>query len=201
MLLCVCSHRYEVNPEYVAALQAAGLHFVGTDDRQVRMEIVELDREAHPFFFAAQYHPEFQSHPHRPSPPFHGFILAASGQLDGALPMPATLRRRTPSTSSSAGSTPGSPSRPYAAKPPLAPGAASDGLGPSAAAATAGGGSGAASSGNSPARPVRQVSLSNLPPSTTVGAIAPAEGSRGAGGAGGAGGVTVPEGTFRASAC
>jgi hypothetical protein len=36
---------YEVNPEYVAQLQAAGLFFVGTDDRNQRMEIVELDRE------------------------------------------------------------------------------------------------------------------------------------------------------------
>ena len=38
-------HRYEVNPEAVAPLTAAGLHFVGTDDRSQRMEIVELDRE------------------------------------------------------------------------------------------------------------------------------------------------------------
>jgi hypothetical protein len=42
----------------------------------------------HPFFFGCQYHPEFQSHPHRPSPPFFAFILAASGQLEGNLPLP-----------------------------------------------------------------------------------------------------------------
>lgn len=75
-------HRYEVNPDYVPALTNAGLIFSGTDDRSQRMEIVELDRAAHPFFFACQYHPEFQSHPGAPSPPFHGFVLAASGQAD-----------------------------------------------------------------------------------------------------------------------
>jgi hypothetical protein len=87
-------HRYEVNPEYVGPLQGAGLHFTGTDDRGVRMEIVELDRREHPFFFAVQYHPEFQSHPHRPSPPFLGLIYAAAGQLAANLPLPIAADRR-----------------------------------------------------------------------------------------------------------
>jgi len=93
-------HRYEVNPAYVDRLQSAGLIFSGKDaELGNRMEIVELERVSsstsssssssssigspittHPFFFASQYHPEFQSHPHRPSPPFFGFVLAASGQ-------------------------------------------------------------------------------------------------------------------------
>jgi CTP synthase (UTP-ammonia lyase) len=128
-------HRYEVNPEIVPRLQAAGLIIAGTDERNSRMEIIELPRgraeeceggsgaggdaspaaaaaaaaaasaaaapsspagagaaaaggggstpATHPFFLGCQYHPEFQSHPHRPSPPFLGFVLAASGQ--GAL--------------------------------------------------------------------------------------------------------------------
>ena len=76
-----------MRPDAVPHLQAAGLHITGTDERNQRMEIVELPREGegpntHPFFFSCQYHPEFQSHPHRPSPPFHGFVLAASGQGD-----------------------------------------------------------------------------------------------------------------------
>jgi hypothetical protein len=83
-----------VNPEYVGPLQGAGLHFTGTDDRGVRMEIVELDRREHPFFFAVQYHPEFQSHPHRPSPPFLGLIYAAAGQLEENLPLPIAADRR-----------------------------------------------------------------------------------------------------------
>ncbi|TMW55960.1 hypothetical protein Poli38472_008608 [Pythium oligandrum] len=76
-------HRYEVNPEFVSTIRDAGLNFVGTDDKAVRMQIVELDRDVHPFYFASQYHPEFKSHPNNPSPPFYGLILAASGQLDG----------------------------------------------------------------------------------------------------------------------
>lgn len=81
-------HRYEVNPEVVEALQAKGLHFVGVDETATRMEIVERPRSEHPFFLGVQFHPEFLSRPMRPSPPFHGLLLAASGQLDAALPLP-----------------------------------------------------------------------------------------------------------------
>ncbi|KAJ2780757.1 CTP synthase ura7 [Coemansia javaensis] len=77
-------HRYEVNPELVAELEAAGLHFVGRDvETGERMEILEL--EAHPYFVAAQYHPEYLTRPLGPSPPFLGLLLAASGQLDAYL--------------------------------------------------------------------------------------------------------------------
>ena len=52
-------HRYEVNPEMVEELEAAGLRFVGRDETGVRMEIVELGPEHdHPFFVGAQFHPE-----------------------------------------------------------------------------------------------------------------------------------------------
>lgn len=78
-------HRYEVNPELVAPLEEAGLRFVGKDDTRTRMEIVELDQEVHPFFFGTQYHPEFQSRPLEPSPPFLGLILASCGMLDDYL--------------------------------------------------------------------------------------------------------------------
>jgi CTP synthase len=66
-------HRYEVDPEYIADLQAAGLVFSGSWGN--RMEIAEVP--GHPFFFATQFHPEFKSRPTRPSPPFLGFIEAA----------------------------------------------------------------------------------------------------------------------------
>jgi len=65
-------HRYEVNPEYIDDLAAAGLVFSGTSGR--RMEIVELPD--HPFFFGTQFHPEFRSRPTRASPPFVGFLDA-----------------------------------------------------------------------------------------------------------------------------
>ncbi len=71
-------HRYEVNPELIERLEAAGLTFVGKDETGQRCEILEL--LDHPYFVAVQYHPEFKSRPGRPSPPFLGLILAASGQ-------------------------------------------------------------------------------------------------------------------------
>ena len=73
-------HRYEVNPEYVQALTDAGLVFSGVDESGVRMECLELSSSAHPFFFACQYHPEFQSRPFRPAPPFFGFVSASAGK-------------------------------------------------------------------------------------------------------------------------
>ena len=78
-------HRYEVNPEVVPELEKAGLRFVGKDDTGTRMEIVELPRTKHPFYFAAQFHPEFKSRPQNPSPPFYGFLLAASGDFPQGL--------------------------------------------------------------------------------------------------------------------
>ncbi|KAJ2868334.1 CTP synthase ura7 [Coemansia aciculifera] len=77
-------HRYEVNPEKVAAFEAKGLHFVGRDaETGERMEILELAN--HPYYVAAQYHPEYLTRPLSPSPPFLGLLLAASGQLDAYL--------------------------------------------------------------------------------------------------------------------
>jgi CTP synthase (UTP-ammonia lyase) len=48
--------RYEVNPEMVPQLEAAGLMFVGKDETGERMEVVELQESpsGHPFYAAAQ---------------------------------------------------------------------------------------------------------------------------------------------------
>ena len=79
-------HRYEVNPELVDQIDAVGLKFVGKDfETRSRMEIAELSRSVHPYYVGCQYHPEFQSRPLGPSPPFLGLILAASGMLDDFL--------------------------------------------------------------------------------------------------------------------
>mmetsp|Transcript_6044 Transcript_6044/g.9235 ORF Transcript_6044/g.9235 Transcript_6044/m.9235 type:complete len:554 (-) Transcript_6044:276-1937(-) len=74
-------HRYEVNPEYVDQIHGAGLLFVGRDDN--RMEVAELS--SHPYYVGCQYHPEFQSRPLKPSPPFLGLLLAATGGLEDYL--------------------------------------------------------------------------------------------------------------------
>ncbi|PVV02394.1 hypothetical protein BB560_003153 [Smittium megazygosporum] len=77
-------HRYEVNPEIVPQLESNGLKFVAKDaDTGNRMEIIEL--EGHPYFVASQFHPECISRPLKPSPPFIGLLLAASGLLESHL--------------------------------------------------------------------------------------------------------------------
>ena len=68
-------HRYEVNPGYIDRLESAGWHFTGRSECGTRMEIGELD--GHPFFMAAQFHPEFRSRPGRPSPLHQGLVDAA----------------------------------------------------------------------------------------------------------------------------
>lgn len=63
-------HRYEVNPEYIERLEAAGLSFVGKDDTGKRMEVALVD--SHPYYVTVQFHPEYLSRPLTPSPPFLG---------------------------------------------------------------------------------------------------------------------------------
>jgi CTP synthase len=78
-------HRYEVNPEKVDAVHDGGLRFVGRDETGERMEIAELPQSEHPYYLGCQFHPEFLSRPLKPSPPFHGLILAATGMLEDHL--------------------------------------------------------------------------------------------------------------------
>ncbi|KAI4374359.1 hypothetical protein MLD38_012364 [Melastoma candidum] len=73
-------HRYEVNPELIGKLEDAGLKFVGKDESGKRMEIVELP--SHQYYVGVQFHPEFKSRPWRPSAPFLGLVLAATGRLN-----------------------------------------------------------------------------------------------------------------------
>ncbi len=68
-------HRYEVNEDYVAQLEAAGLVVAGRNPESGLVEVVEL-RE-HPWFVGVQYHPEFLSRPNRAHPLFRDFVGAA----------------------------------------------------------------------------------------------------------------------------
>jgi CTP synthase len=71
-------HRYEVNPEYIERLEAAGLKFSGrspVDDRL--MEIAELPKSEHPFMLGTQFHPELRARPLSPHPLFTAFIKAS----------------------------------------------------------------------------------------------------------------------------
>ncbi len=71
-------HRYEVNVNYRAQLEATGLRFSGMSPDGVLPEIVE--RPGHPWFVGVQYHPELKSKPFAPHPLFAGFIEAAVRQ-------------------------------------------------------------------------------------------------------------------------
>jgi CTP synthase len=70
-------HRYEVNPDYVQQLEAAGLVFSGRSPDGHLMEIAELPREQHPFMLGTQAHPELKARPLAPHPLFNAFIKAA----------------------------------------------------------------------------------------------------------------------------
>ncbi len=68
-------HRYEVNPDYIERIEAAGMKYVGRAPDKIRMEVFEL--EGHPYFVGCQFHPELKSRPNRPAPLFVGLVSAA----------------------------------------------------------------------------------------------------------------------------
>ena len=67
-------HRYEVNNNYIADLEKAGLKIGGRSEDGELVEIVEI--EDHPWFLACQFHPEFTSTPRQGHPLFIGFVEA-----------------------------------------------------------------------------------------------------------------------------
>jgi len=71
-------HRYEVNVNYRAQLEAAGLRFSGMSPDGLLPENVE--RVDHPWFVGVQAHPELTSKPFAPHPLFRSFIEAAVKQ-------------------------------------------------------------------------------------------------------------------------
>lgn len=68
-------HRYEVNPEYVKALEDGGLIFSGKASNENIMQIMEL--EDHPYFIAGQFHPELKSSLLKPAKLFYSLLKAA----------------------------------------------------------------------------------------------------------------------------
>jgi CTP synthase len=70
-------HRYEFNPEFRAVLEKEGLIFSGISPDGKFVEMIELPREAHPFFVACQFHPEYKSKPLNAHPLFVSFVRAA----------------------------------------------------------------------------------------------------------------------------
>ena len=82
-------HRYEVDPTYVERIEAAGLVFSGRHPDFPIMQVLEFPRDGetrpdgsdapitHPYFMAAQFHPELTGRPLRPQPLFLGLLAAA----------------------------------------------------------------------------------------------------------------------------
>ncbi|MDH3239383.1 MAG: CTP synthase [Alphaproteobacteria bacterium] len=71
-------HRYEVNINYRAQLEQAGLRVAGLSPDGRLPEIVEL--AGHPWFIGVQFHPELKSKPFQPHPLFSSFVGAAVHQ-------------------------------------------------------------------------------------------------------------------------
>jgi len=68
-------HRYEFNNHYRDQFSEAGMIFSGQSPDGALVEIVEL--ADHPWFVAAQFHPEFKSKPLAAHPLFADFVAAA----------------------------------------------------------------------------------------------------------------------------
>ncbi|HEU5120375.1 MAG TPA: CTP synthase (glutamine hydrolyzing), partial [Candidatus Nitrosocosmicus sp.] len=70
-------HRYEFNQEYLNLLEKKGMKFTGSSDEGRRIEVLEIPN--HRFYFAIQFHGEFQSRPGLPEPAFESFVKACLG--------------------------------------------------------------------------------------------------------------------------
>ena len=73
-------HRYEVNASYIEKLERVGLQFTGMSPDGKLPEIVELEKDQHPWFVGVQFHPELKSRPFEPHPLFVAFVKAAREQ-------------------------------------------------------------------------------------------------------------------------
>ncbi len=73
-------HRYEVNNAYRKTLTDNGMTLSGKSPDGELVEMVEI--EAHPWFLACQFHPEFQSTPLSAHPLFRDFVAAALSKRD-----------------------------------------------------------------------------------------------------------------------
>lgn len=76
-------HRYEVNNHLLPKIEAAGLQVTGRSADKKLVEIIE--NPDHPWFVAAQFHPEFTSTPRDGHGLFTGFIKAAGQYQQGEL--------------------------------------------------------------------------------------------------------------------
>jgi CTP synthase len=68
-------HRFEFNNDYKEMFEKAGFKATGINPDSGLVEIIEI--ENHPYFLAAQFHPEYKSTVMNPHPLFVSFVKAA----------------------------------------------------------------------------------------------------------------------------
>ena len=69
-------HRYEFNQNYRQMIEKYGIVLSGYSDNGRRIEMLEIPN--HKFYFAVQYHSEFNSRPGKPEQAFDAFVNAAA---------------------------------------------------------------------------------------------------------------------------
>ncbi len=70
-------HRFEFNNKFREIFQAHGMIIAGVLPDDSLVEIIELQKEIHPWFVGSQFHPELKSRPNHPHPLFREFVNAA----------------------------------------------------------------------------------------------------------------------------
>ncbi len=77
-------HRFEFNNNFREIFKEHGLKIAGVLPDDSLVEIVELEKDLHPWFVGCQFHPELKSRPNHPHPLFREFINAAQNYLKNA---------------------------------------------------------------------------------------------------------------------
>ena len=70
-------HRFEFNNNYRGIFAEKGMVIAGVLPDDSLVEIVELNKDLHPWFVGCQFHPELKSRPNHPHPLFSAFVNAA----------------------------------------------------------------------------------------------------------------------------
>ncbi len=86
-------HRYEFNNAYKSDFEKAGLKCMGMNPDTGLVEVIEIP--THPFFVAAQYHPEYKSTVMNPHPLFVAFVKAALAHKRSVVAAPKKVAVKT----------------------------------------------------------------------------------------------------------
>ena len=85
-------HRYEFNNTYLDSFASKGMIATGKNPDSGLVEIMEIP--SHPWFVAAQFHPEYSSTVESPHPLFIGFLNASKATVDSTNTSSASQERQ-----------------------------------------------------------------------------------------------------------